>query len=373
MKKIKIALMIVTILALVGCGNANEVIEVEEVSTIVPVEVEMPQKGSVSNDTIIVGKLEANDVALVSPKILGTEEVLKVNYQVGDEVKEGDILVVLDSEATKDQIESARLAYLTTKSNYETLVESIETAKANLERTKELYESGVATKQQLEAAELQASDAQLKPIQSQIRQSLFAYENAKKGLENAVILSPIDGVVSSMNFKENNLATTQSTITITDITSLDINLYVTENIINKVTTDSKILVEIESAGNELIESKIKYVNSVADERTGLYNVKISVDNNDGIYKSGMFARVFITLNSSEFALLVPVDAVLNDVNGNYVYVAKDEKVIRKNVEIGLDNGEVVEILNGLSLEDLIIVKGQNYINESSEIRVVGGN
>ena len=44
------------------------------------------------------------------------------------------------------------------------------------------------------------------------------------------------------------------------------------------------------------------------------------------------------------------------------------------MEIGIDNGEVIEILSGLSLEDLVVVKGQNYINEDSEIRViVGGN
>lgn len=374
MKKIILLISFLLIFSLIGCQGTDDTVEDVLVSTVVPVEVSNPESGSVSNDTVIIGKLEANDVAYVSAKIPGVEDILEVHVEVGDVVNEGDVLVVLDSESTSDQIEASRLAYVTAKRNYDALAESIETSKANLERTKELYASGVASKQQLEGAELQASDAQLKTVQSQLSQSYFAYENAKKSLDNIVLISPIEGIISTMGFKENNVATGQSSITITDITTLKINLSVTENIINKINNETKILVKIESAGDELVESTIEHINPVADARTGLYNVVINIENVNNIYKPGMFARVFVTIESNDFALLVPIDSVMNDDDSNYVFTVVNEKVVRKNVEIGIDNGEVVEILNGLSLEDLIIVKGQNFINEDSDIRVVvGGN
>lgn len=373
MKKIIILITSVIILGLVGCSAPEEIVELVE-NTVTPVEVMKPERGSVSNDTLIVGKLEANDVAYVSAKIPGVEDVLEVNYEVGDMVKEGDVLVLLDSENTSDQIEASRLAYVTARKNYDALAESIRTANANLKRTEELYASGAASKQQLEGAQLQASDAQLKTVQSQLSQSLFAYENAQKALDNTMLTAPIDGIISTMGFTEKNVASAQTSIIITDITKLKINLSVTENIINKIESDSKILVEVEAVGNELIESSIEYINPVADARTGLYNIVVNIDNADTVYKPGMFARVYVTLENNDFAMLVPVDAVLSDANGTFVYTASGDNIVKKDVEVGIDNGEVVEILSGLTLDDLVIVKGQNFITEESEIRVVvGGN
>ena len=83
MKKVLI-LMVVLVFALVGCqGNTDaEGTETEEMSNIVPVEVMKPANGSVSNDTVIVGKFSANETSIISPKIAGAEEVIELNFEV---------------------------------------------------------------------------------------------------------------------------------------------------------------------------------------------------------------------------------------------------------------------------------------------------
>jgi multidrug efflux pump subunit AcrA (membrane-fusion protein) len=73
-------------------------------------------------------------------------------------------------------------------------------------------------------------------------------------------------------------------------------------------------------------------------------------------------------------LIIPIDSVLRDNDGYYVYIIVDDQAVKTYVEIGEDDGEIVEINAGLSKEDQLVVRGQNYITESTKIRVVtGGN
>jgi RND family efflux transporter MFP subunit len=308
----------------------------------------------------------------VVSKIAGAEEILEVFYEVGDYVEEGDLIVLLDTESTDDQVENARLAYVTAKRNYDALAESVSIGKANLVRTQALFDSGVASAQALENAKLQASDGQLKTVGSQLSQAKFAYDNAQEGLENTTIVAPISGVISAMGFEENNLATSQSNLMITSMDRFDINLAVTENIINKINDDTTIEVVLES-DNSLLDSDLVSVNPVADARTGLYGLVVNVDNKDALYKPGMFVSVHFKFKGQDIRV-IPIDAVLSDDLGEFVYLADNNSVIKKQVVTGADDGEIIEILSGLNDDDLVIVKGQNYITEETEIRIVtGGN
>lgn len=369
MKNIKIIIMILLIISLIGC-NKEEPIEEKSVK-LTSVEVIKPEVDSLSNSTVIAGKLKSKEEVVLMPKISGVENVEEVRFSIGDNVKEGDIIVILDNEATTDQIESSRLAYLTAKKNYDTLLESNKVAKANLSRTLELYKTGAASEQQLDSAKLQASEGQLKTVKSQLDQSLFSYNNIKKILENTVLITPIDGVISLMDFQKNNLASSQSKIVITNMDILEVELQVTENIINKIKKDDAVKVEMLSE-NIKINSTIEYVNPVSDVRTGLYTVVININNDKNILKPGMFVRVHLTINSNEEIMLLPIDSVLTDENGSFVYVADGNNAKVKYIYTGVDNGEVIEIIEGLSIDDLVIFKGQNFIVEGSEIRVVGG-
>ena len=65
-------------------------------------------------------------------------------------------------------------------------------------------------------------------------------------------------------------------------------------------------------------------------------------------------------------------AVIETDNETYVYIADDNSAIRTEIKVGMDNGEVVEVLAGLKKEDSVIVKGQDFINDGSIVKVVRG-
>jgi len=369
MKKwILMALAIVSMLIFVGCGQETTVeVETEKVIGVV---VETPNEGSLVNETSMVGKLVAKSSATAMAQLAIPEEILLVNYKVGDYVEKDDVIAFLDTESTDDQVENARLSYLTAVKNYNALLESVELSKANLVRTQTLYDSGIASKQQLEAAELQASDGQLKTVANQMSQAKFAYENVQKSLDNTTVLAPISGIISVLNFEESNLATSQNMVVVTDLSEMKVILNITEEMLGKLGDETTVSVIIEATG-EVVESKIDSINPVADQRTGLYEVVVVIDNNEFVYKPGMFVRVnFSFVNQKSF--LIPIDAVLKDDEGDFVYTILDNQVVRTPVVLGEDDGEIVEILEGISTDSQLVVSGQNYITEKSSIRVVNG-
>lgn len=364
-----IALMGLFLLTFIGC-EAEVATEPVEVST--SVEAYLPKAGSLTNETVIVGKLWASNSAVAVASVMGAEEIIAVNYEIGDYVEKGDVIVVLDTESTEDQVENARLSYMTARRNYDAVKESLESAKTNLERTQKLYDSGVVSKQQLDGATLQASSGQLKTVESQMLQAKFAYENAQESVDQTVVEAPISGIISALNFEVNNMATSQNNLIITDLSTLKIDLDVTEDVVNNIQTNTKADLSFES-NDQMKVGEIVYVNPVADQRTGLYKISLEVDNSDMALKAGMFARVKFSFDNIE-SYLISIDAVLNDKDGSYVYIVSGDKAMKQYVKIGEDNGEIIEILSGLDSDMQVITKGQNYIDETTDIQVVtGGN
>jgi RND family efflux transporter MFP subunit len=362
-------LTVFLILTFVGCESDSPVETVKE--KITTVEVSKPTLGSLVNETTIVGRLQAKTTAIAFAQVAMPEEILEVNYKIGDYVNKDDVIVILDSESADDQVENARLSYETARRNYNAVLESVNVAKANLERTQALYDQGVASKQQLEAAELQASEGQLKTLASQLSQAKFAYENAQKSIDNTTVLAPISGVISSLGFEKDNLATSQNSLIITDLASLEIDLMITEDVLLSLTDDTKVYVLVDSF-DQRITSEIVSTNPVADQRTGLYSMTVAINNDDMLLKPGMFARVQIVFTNDEI-FLVSIDSILNDDQGSYVYTIENEIPKKAYVKVGDDDGEIIEVLEGLSENSLVVTSGQNYIDETSQVRVIGGN
>lgn len=367
-KMILVVVAIILMMTLISCGQ-EAVVEVEQEKEI-SVEVTNPSRGSLVNETSLVGRLQAKATATAMGQLAVPEEILEVRFEVGDYVSKDDIIVVLDAESTDDQVENARLSYETARRNYNAMLETVNTNRANLERTQALFDSGIVSKQQLEAAELQASDGQLKTLGNQLNQAKFAYENAQKGLDNTTIIAPISGIISSMNFEVSNLATSQNMVVITDMSKMEMTVEITEDVLSKINDQTSIELTIESTG-DMLSSEIKSLNPVADQRTGLYSLVVSIPNEEMNYKPGMFARATLKFTGQE-SFLVPVDSVLMEDDMAYVFTIENNKAVKTEVVLGEDDGEVIEILSGLTEDSALVTSGQNYISEETLIRVVNG-
>jgi len=100
-----------------------------------------------------------------------------------------------------------------------------------------------------------------------------------------------------------------------------------------------------------------------------YPIKVEMENPDLILKPGMFAEIKIVSDKKENVIAIPSESVIMK-NGNpVVAVVNGDTAKLVEVQVGMDNGELVEITEGLKEGDIVIVKGQEYVEDGSKIKI----
>lgn len=378
MKKRITVLFLVTILLMslvVGCGSKESVnTDKDEAKQekYVPVAVETVQEKTISKEIIFSGKVHANKEVMVAPKVPG--KVASIKNDVGAKVKKDEVLFILDKDDIQKQVDKARTAVDAAKANYIKTKESMENAKANFERTKELFNQGAVSKSQYEQAELAASNSSLDAVKAQYDQAQVGLNQALDSLKDTSVKSPIEGIVSMVNIEEGEMASNaQPAMTIIDMDKVYVEINVTENIINDLYLEQEVVVEIPAAYDEDITGKIDRLSPAADPKTGLYSVRIYIENKEHKIKPGMFSKIKLDTDVRENVIAVKSESVVQDDEKMVVYVVEDNKAVQKEVKIGLDTGTYIEILDGVKKDDKIIVKGQNYVENGSIVKVVRGD
>lgn len=393
-----VGILLTAMLAATGCTKEVQVdATIEE--NYVAVETEKVVQGSISNTTRFSGKIVANDEIMVMPKTMGI--VNSVNVKLGDRVEKDAILFILDQEdisksvmqaenslsLARKSVEQALNSLNTAKINFELNKEKLDNASLSLERNKELYALGAISKSQLEQAEMAASDKQIDVAQGQVRQAEIAYQQSQGQLrqaeisysqalgnyDNAVVRAPIAGVVSALNVKAGQIASSsQAAVVLVNAESVYMQLNVVEGVVNKLQLGQEVMVNVPAALDGPIPAIIDYISPTADSRSQLYPVKIYLDNTNQSIRPGMNGEARLSVDKIDSAIVVKSSAVL-DKNGNkIVYVLQENKAVEKIVSVGLDTGDLVEIKSGLKVGEEIIVKGQHYVENDQTVKVVRG-
>lgn len=371
-----VVVMFLIVAGLSGCGirkSEEQVIKVEVQEDLEAVEVASPSKRDIAISYILSGKLSGIEDVIIMSELSFPAKVKKVNVKLGDRVSKGQVLFILDDENIRKQIEQAEAAYNLANKNLKSQKEQIENAKINFQRIEELYKEGAVSKQQYEQARLGASDTLIEALEAQVNQARVVLDQAYSQLEKTVVKSPIDGYAVAINVQENEFVTSgQLSMRIVNIDKLTVNLGIAEQIINKIQKGQEVKVNVRVATDETLIGIVKAVSPVPDERTGIYPVEIEIDNMDGLIKPGMFAEIVFDIEKVENVLSIPSEAVKNIDGKNYVFIVNDGIAKLKQVELGLENGKFTQIISGLTEDDKIIVKGQDYIEDGQKVRIVRG-
>jgi len=357
-----------TVLVITGCSNNEDAaIAVEE--TYTAVEVETLESMELHIENIMTAKTYADKDVYVIPMISG--KVVRINVNVGDRVNKNDVLFVMDKEDIDKQVNQALAAYESAKAGYEVNETQIESAKKSFERVQKLYEEGAVPETQYDQAKLAASDETLEVARKSVDQARIAYENAASTSKNAQVKAPISGIVSDISVVEGEFASSSKPpITIVDADSITVELGVPGNMVNKIKQGDVITAEI-SAANYKEESIVDSISTSSDPMTNLYTVNILLEN-DGSIKPGMFAKIYLNTDKINSALAVKTEAVIEKDGKKHVFIINGDYAVQKEVVTGLDTGTYIEIKEGLTAGDVVIVKGQDYINDGSKIKIVRG-
>ncbi len=367
MKKVYL-ILILTIIIITGCQQETKQPR-EEILT--SVEVIESKLDSINLITTFTGRVQSKGTTPIISQIPG--EVDKVYVSDNEYVKKHQKLFSIVSTNNLRQLQQAQAAYDSSYANYLSAQEQVNLAKDNYERTKRLYEAGAVSESQLEQAELSASNQPIKAAKAAVDQAKISLESAQDAYSDTVIKAPVSGVVTGMTVKENSYVTnTQATLFINDNSELNINLNVTEKYINKIGEKDEVGINI-SAIESTYDGVVKEVSSSMDTNSLLYPVKIQFIRTDERIKNGMIAQVDIITDSKEEAIVIPAEAVLLRGDNEIVFLNEEGIAKQREVISGIDNGESIEIIEGLELGESVIFLGQNFLSSGDKIKVVRGD
>ncbi|PKM49172.1 MAG: hypothetical protein CVV02_17310 [Firmicutes bacterium HGW-Firmicutes-7] len=418
MKKYIIIFVIIASISLIGVRVYNKIIDSKptEVETDdISVEGEEVRKGTISDYAIMTGTIEAEQTVSIMTTVPAI--VQNISVEVGDQVAIGEQLFQLETDNVQNQVtqanaslvqanlgvknaeasaQQAQTSYDMAKANYDMNYEKYVFSRENLANYEKLYNEGVISETEFKQIKLQASESTLELLKKQLEQAaqlktqaMIGIENAKATvsqaqagystasttLEDTTFTAPIEGFVSTINVVENMYASSaQPAMIIHKIDRVVINVNVTETIVNKLARGQEVEVEISSLGDKVFTGVLKTVSPAADLKTMLYAVTVELNNENHEIKPGMFANVKLRTEEIKDALHVKGGAISFEAGKNYVYIEQENNTIaRKEVELGIDNGDFVEIRKGLVEKDVYIYKGVGFLEEDSIITMVRGD
>ncbi len=282
-----------------------------------------------------------------------------VSQSVLDQAKTGYNQAEIGYSQAKLAYEQAKVAYSQAEVGYQQ-------ANTALTQAEELYDITVnqAPSENQKQAEnaLKIAEASKASVEAQ----LVSYE---KMLKDAVIKAPINGIVTAANLKEDTLLSTSSIpFTIIDIDKVNIKVSISEQLINSLKLNQEVEVKVSSVSQDKFKGKIVSINPAANAY-GTYDIKIEIENTDHTLKAGMLGEVYFTKEKKENVVVIPRNAVISKSNEDYVFVEENGTARKVIVSLGIDSGENIEITEGLESGMKLIVKGQSYVSDGSEIQV----
>jgi len=324
--------------------------------------------GSLVSETSYSSTLEAAETIDVYSNTTG--KVTKINVNVGDYVSKGEVLFAIDDRDAQLQARQAQVS--ASEASITPLQIAYDEAVKNYEREQVLYQSGMVSKIEFEAAAARKETAKAQ-LDNARAGSQVALDIANKKLSDTVVTAPMAGQVASRTVKNGSMASTQvSALTLINAGQVKVTIHVTEKMIGMLTPDMAAKVVLQSTG-DAFQGKVTVISPAANAQTGLFDVEVTIDNAAKKLRPGMLASVTLQGNGETAQLMVPKQSIVKENGKSYVYVVSGGQLKKQAVETGKEVNAYVEILNGLSKTDEIVVQGSDKVKEGSNFNIVSAD
>ncbi|MBR4823090.1 MAG: efflux RND transporter periplasmic adaptor subunit [Bacteroidales bacterium] len=338
----KIFILALAALTLASCAqnqkkNTKEAAANAGQSARQTVKVMPAAKQTVRQEGTYSATIQANAINNIAPQSGG--RIQKINVEVGDFVSAGQILAEMD----RVQLDQAKLRLVN--------------AETELGRLKQLYEQGGLAQSDYEAAELN------------YKVSKSSYDNL---LENTILRSPITGVVTARNYDRGDMYGMASPIfTVQQIVPVKILVGISEADYTKVRKGDKITLSVDALPGKTFSGNVRRIYPTVDPMTHTVNIEVQVPNQNRELRPGMYAKVGVNFGSSQ-NIVVPDAAVvrLQGSGQRNVFVVENGVAVQKAVSLGRHFDGQYEILSGIEVGEMVVVKGGSALSNGANVEVI---
>lgn len=300
------------------------------------------------------GVIEAlpEKLVAIAPPLAG--RVVKLHRSIGDVVRAGDALATIDSPELAS-------AY----SEHDKARASLAEAKQEFERQQALHEQDISARRDLEAAQAVLASATSEARAAADRLAQAGVGARATSRREYVLRSPIAGSVIEMDASQgaywNDIAA--PLMTVADLSEVWLSASVAEKDLAHMFVGQQARITVNAHGGRVFDAQVKYIGDTLDPDTRTIRVRVAIDNQQGLFKPGMFAAVSFAGHSRQ-ALLIPASALLQ--SGLYTRVFVEQQPFRyvsRIVRVGSSVGDRVEVLEGLKTGERIVTANGVLLND----------
>ena len=319
------------------------------------VQVVHPKRGSITRNVTLPGEIKAYQQATLYAKVAGYLKTITVDK--GDRVKEGDLIadievpeMLADLARYKAEVEVAELDYKRLSESQKRLPDlvvpqtvdnakgKLDVAKASLERTEAL----------LGFAKIAAP---------------FAGVITKRMVDPGAFIPAATSGSAAQN---------AAIVTLTDFNRVRVQVAVPELETSLIATDQPIKMTVDGLPGRSFEGKITRFSYTLDEATKTMLSEVELPNPKLELRPGMYAIVKIGIERKDDALLVPVDALVVERAGAFVFTINDNKAKKTRVQTGFNDGTHVEIVSGVKPDQPVILVGKRLLGDGQAVKASEG-
>ncbi len=309
----------------------------------VPVEVADISVGSVSAYI----SSTANLIAEFEVKVLSEVEgrVLSLQAEEGDTVRKGQVLATLVPDDEQISVKKAELRASNTRLAFE--------------RARDLVEKELISREEFDKLEIENALAEQELAEAQW------------ALSKTTIRAPFTGrVTARMTQAGQHVQVGEELFQVTDFDPLIARIYLPERDVIGLSEGREVRLHLNADQDVAFSGRIRQISPIVDTATGTVKVTVEAGDAPADVRPGSFVTVDIVRETRAAALLIPREAVLRELQKAHVFVASDDVAEKRTITLGLEEGDYVEALSGVTAGETVIIAGQGGLRDGSPVKIL---
>jgi RND family efflux transporter MFP subunit len=333
-------------------------------------------------DRIIIMKAEVQGI------------IKNLNVRESKHVAKGNLLVELDDEEYRLSYENAQAVRL--KAFSEMLVEQrfadaagesgkeqsseLNNARTQLEQAGQQYQKGLISREEYERrsrlyerALIESGEKKDEVVAAMkgLTQAEISVKKAQLDLEKTKIRAPFSGIITDIKVSPGeHVSAGRELLTLVNISRIQVHARVLESEIGKMQVGREVDLRFSAYPGKVFKGKVSAISPVVNPEFKTCKVFVDVENPKEELKPGMHAEVEIAAEIHKNKLLVPQDAILTRSQRRLLFVVEDGLAKWRYVEIGLENEDYAEILDGVEAGEQVIVEGHFTLAHDARVKIV---
>jgi len=308
----------------------------------IPIEVAYPEIGLAASYYVTTATIEPSSDAKINSRTSGV--VQQILHEEGDDVKSGDILLILDDDDQRLRLKQAE--------------QKFESASREFKRLSKMKKAGVVSPTEWEIAE------------NNFRTSETDKKLAELALSYTRVAAPFNGRVVWRDVDLGaHVGQGELLFRMMSISPLLVRVHIPANRLGGVAKGQSVELKVDSISTPLI-ANVELISPIVDPTTGTIKITLRIDQYPSSVRPGDFSEVHMVTDKHDNALLIPSVAIIEERGEHYVYLVEKNKAIRRAIKVGFTMTNTTEIVEGISQSDKVVIKGQRNLNDEVLVEIL---